>query len=200
MIVPPHTESQKYYVPNDTVQVDVSLDKTNHIYKILRMHLQSTAGTSTVQSDGTLTILSPSASSILPHITSTHDTDEDIAKKQSQADGSAIALRENTISLVGDIYINNTNLQDTLDNKLTTTEATVMETLNTKITSDAIAITFKNKYSQIPSINLTNEHEEKLNYTYTFNQNSDGKYTGVNVYFTSAPPEQNINILVVGNP
>ena len=38
LTVPKHTESKEYYVPTDTVQVDVSLDTTNKIYKLLRSY------------------------------------------------------------------------------------------------------------------------------------------------------------------
>lgn len=200
MLVPKHTESKQYYTPNETIRVDVSLDTKNKIYKILKLYLTSQEGVSTVLSNGQLTLLSPSATSILPYISSTHETKEETQKKQESADGSAIALRENTISMVGQVYINNVNLEEALENTVTTTQATQMETLNTTITSNAINIQFQHTYSQIPSINLTNEHQQKLNYTYTFITNSDNKYTGVNVYFTDTPAEQEINILVVGNP
>ena len=95
--------------------------------------------------------------------------------------------------------MNDTNLEDALNNTVTTASATQMETLNTIISSDSINIKFEHSYSKIPSINLTNEKKEKLNYTYTF-ITSNNKYTGVNVYFTDTPDEQEINILVVGNP
>lgn len=238
LLVPKHTESAQYYTPNETIQVDVSLDKKNKIYKLLRMRLSSQEGVSAVQSNGQLTLLSPSATSILPFVSSSHDSKEDIKKKQSKADGSAIALKEDTISMVGKVYVNDTDIEDALNNtistanangsdislnedsismvgkvyindvnieqalanRVTTTQATQMETLNTTISSSAINITFQHTYSDMPSINLTNEKQEKLNYTYTFITNSDSKYSGVNIFFTDAPTKQKINILVVGNP
>lgn len=200
LTVPKHTESKEYYVPNETIQVDVSLDKTNKIYKLLRMYLPSEDGVSVVQSNGQLTLLSPSASSILPFVSSTHESEEETRKKQSKADGSAIALREDSISLVGKVFINNVNVEDALNNTVTTASATQMETVNTVISSDAINIQFEHTYSQIPSLNLTNENKESLHYTYTFTTNSNGEYTGANVYFTETPAQQNINILIVGSP
>lgn len=200
LTVPKHTESKEYYVPTDTVQVDVSLDTTNKIYKLLRMRLTNEDGVSVVQSNGQLTLLSPSASSILPFVSSTHETTEETRKKQEKADGSAIALREDSISLVGKVYINNVNLEDALTNTVTTSSATQMETLNTVIDSSSINIQFQHIYSQIPSLNLTNAKKESLKYTYTFTTDSDGKYNGVNVHFTDAPEKQEINILIVGSP
>lgn len=207
LTVPKHTESKKYYVPTETINVDVSLDTKNKIYKLLRMRLTNEDGVSVVQSNGQLTLLSPSASSILPFVSSAHETKEEAQKKQNKADGSAIALREDSISLVGKVYINNVNLeqtiketQDALNNTVTTASATQMETLNTTISSQTLNIEFEHTYSQIPSLNITNAHEETLNYTYTFITNSAGQYTGVNVYFADTPKEQEINILIVGSP
>lgn len=200
LMVPKYTESQQYYTPTETVQVDVSLDKTNKIYKLLRMRLSSQEGVSVVQSNGQLTLLSPSASSILPFVSSAHETEEQTRQKQSNADASAIALKENSISLIGDVYVNETNLTEALNNTVTTASATQMETLNTIITSQNINISFEHTYSKIPSLSLTNEKEEKLNYTYTFITDSENKYTGANVYFTEIPAEQEVNILIVGNP
>ena len=200
LTVPKHTESKEYYVPNETIQVDVSLDTTNKIYKLLRMRLTSEDGVSVVQSNGQLTLLSPSASSILPFVSSSHESEEETRKKQSKADGSAIALREDSISLVGKVYVNNVNLEDALSNTVTTASATQMETLNTTITSESINIRFEHTYSQIPNLNLTNANKEPLNYTYTFITNSDNKYIGANVYFTDTPTKQDINILIVGSP
>ena len=199
LMVPKYVESTQYYTPTETVQVDVSLDKTHKIYKLLRMRLSNQEGVSVVQSNGQLTLLSPSASSILPFVNGVNESEASRQKKQAGADGSAIALRENSISLIGDVYINDTNIQDALNNTVTTTSATQMETLNTIVSSPAITIKFQHTYSKIPSLNLTNENKEKLNYTYTFITSND-KYTGVNVYFTDTPDKQEINILVVGNP
>lgn len=200
LTVPKHTESKEYYVPNDKIQVDVSLDKKNKIYKILRMRLADEDGVSVVQSNGQLTLLSPSASSILPFVSSSHETKEETRKKQSKADGSAISLREDSISLVGKVYVNNVNLEKALNNTVTTTSATQMETLNTTVSSEAINIEFEHTYSQIPNLNLTNAKKESLNYTYTFIKDNDGKYTGVNVYFSEITEQQEINILIVGSP
>ena len=207
LVVPKHTESKEYYVPNETIQVDVSLDTSNKIYKLLRMRLPNEDGVSVVQSNGQLTLLSPSASSILPFVSSAHESQEESKQKQAKADGSAIALREDSISLVGKVYVNNVNLEQTLqktqealNNTVTTASATQMETLNTEITSDAINIQFQHTYSEMPSLNFTNEKEEPLHYTYTFVTNQDGQYTGANVFFTETPIKQNINILIVGSP
>lgn len=200
LTVPKHTESKEYYVPNETIQVDVSLDKKNKIYKLLRMRLSDEDGVSVVQSNGQLTLLSPSASSILPFVSSSHETEEQTRKKQGKADGSAIALREDSISLVGKVFVNNKNIEEVLDNTVTTSSATQMETLNTIITSQDINIQFEHTYSQMPSLNLTNAHQEPLNYTYTFITDNSGNYTGVNVYFKDAVKEQEINILIVGSP
>lgn len=200
LTVPKHTESKEYYVPNETVRVDVSLDKQNKIYKLLRMRLSNEDGVSVVQSNGQLTLLSPSASSILPFVSSSHETAEQTRKKQEKADGSAIALREDSISLVGKVFVNNVDLEETLNNTVTTASATQMETTNTIITSDSINIKFEHIYSQMPSLTLTNAKKEPLNYTYTFITNSNKKYTGANVYFTDTPEQQEINILVVGSP
>lgn len=199
LTVPKHTESAEYYVPNDTIQVDVSLDKENKIYKLLRMRLSNEDGVSVVQSNGQLTLLSPSASSILPFVSSTHETKEETQKKQEKADGSAIALREDSISLVGKVYVNNVNLEDALSNTVTSSSATQMETVNTVISSQAINIKFEHEYSQMPNINLTNAKKQSLDYTYTFIMSND-KYTGANVYFTEVPEQQEINILIVGSP
>lgn len=200
LTVPKHTESKEYYVPNETIQVDVSLDKTNKIYKLLRMRLSSEDGVSVVQSNGQLTLLSPSASSILPFVSSAHETEEQTRKKQEKADGSAIALREDSISLVGKVFVNNRNIEEVLDNTVTTASATQMETLNTIITSQDINIQFEHTYSQMPSLTLTNARQEPLNYTYTFITDNNGNYTGVNVYFKDVVKEQEINILIVGSP
>ena len=200
LTVPKHTESKEYYVPNETIQVDVSLDTTNKIYKLLRMRLTNEDGVSVVQSNGQLTLLSPSASSILPFVSSSHESQAETQKKQAKADGSAIALREDSISLVGKVYVNNMNLEDALNNTVTTASATQMETLNTKITSQDIHIQFEHKYSQLPSLNLTNAHQESLHYTYTFTSDSNGNFTGVDVHFTDIVKEQEINILIVGSP
>ena len=200
LMVPQYTESKQYYTPKESIQVDVSLDKTNKIYKLLRMRLSSTDGVSVVQSNGQLTLLSPSASSILPFLSSSDESETEKLRKQEKATGSAISLKDDDISLIGNVYINNTNIEDALNNTVTTASATQMETLNTIITTDAINIQFEHTYSKMPSLTLTNEKQEKLNYTYTFIINSDNKYVGVNVYFTEIPDRQEINILVVGNP
>lgn len=200
LTVPKHTESTEYYVPTETIQVDVSLDTTHKIYKLLRMRLSNEDGVSVVQSNGQLTLLSPSASSILPFVSSSHETAEQTRKKQEKADGSAIALREDSISLVGKVFVNNVDLENALSNTVTTASATQMETTNTIITSDSINIKFEHIYSQMPSLTLTNAKKEPLNYTYTFITNSNQKYTGANVYFTDTPEQQEINILVVGSP
>lgn len=199
LTVPKHTESTEYYVPTETIQVDVSLDTTHKIYKLLRMRLSNEDGVSVVQSNGQLTLLSPSASSILPFVSSAHETTEQTRKKQEKADGSAIALREDSISLVGKVFVNNVDLENALSNTVTTASATQMETTNTIITSDAINIKFEHVYSQMPSLTLTNAKKEPLNYTYTFITDTNGKYTGANVHFTEAS-EQEINILIVGSP
>ena len=196
LTVPKHTESKEYYVPNETIQVD----KQNKIYKLLRMRLSNEDGVSVVQSNGQLTLLSPSASSILPFVSSSHETAEQTRKKQEKANGSAISLRENNISLVGKVFVNNVDLESALSNTVTTASATQMETTNTIITSDSINIKFEHIYSQMPSLTLTNAKKEPLNYTYTFITNSNQKYTGANVYFTDIPEQQEINILVVGSP
>lgn len=190
MVVPPCVESQAYYTPKETINVDVSLDKKNKIYKLLRMRLSSRQDVSVVQANGKLTLLSPSTSSILPTISDSKD----------EKKASSISLQKNSISLVGQIYVNETNLEEALNNTVTTNTATQMETLNTVIKSKSIKISFEHKYSQMPSLNLTNAHEEKLDYTYTFIKNDSNEYIGVNVYFSEEPTEQNINILVVGNP
>lgn len=154
------------------------------------MRLSSQQDVSVVQANGKLTLLSPSTSSILPTISDSKD----------EGKASSISLQKNSISLVGQIYVNETNLEEALNNTVTTNTATQMETLNTVIKSKSIKISFEHKYSQMPSLNLTNAHEEKLDYTYTFIKNDSNEYIGVNVYFSEEPTEQNINILVVGNP
>ena len=153
-----------------------------------------------MQSNGQLTLFSPSASSILPFVSSSHETEEQTRKRQAKADGSAIALREDSISLVGKVFVNNVDLEETLNNTVTTASATQMETTNTIITSDSINIKFEHIYSQMPSLTLTNAKKEPLNYTYTFITNSNQKYTGANVYFTNTPEQQENNIIVVGSP
>ena len=207
LTVPKHTESKEYYVPNEKIQVDVSLDTKNKIYKLLRMRLSNEDGVSVVQSNGQLTLLSPSASSILPFVSSSHESKEETKKKQQKADGSAIALREDSISLVGKVYVNNVNLekaikdtQDALNNTVTTSSATQMETVNTTISSSELNVTFEHTYSEMPNINITNSHQDNLDYNYTFITDSQGNYTGAYIYFGENPTQQSINILIVGTP
>ena len=52
LMVPKYVESTQYYTPVETIQVDVSLDTKNKIYKILRMRLSDEEGVSVVQSNG----------------------------------------------------------------------------------------------------------------------------------------------------
>ena len=132
-------------------------------------------------------------------LTDTHETADETSKKQAQVNGSAISLRENTISLVGDIYVNNTNLEEALSNTVTSSSATQMETVNTTMSSQTIKVNFEHEYSKMPSLTLTNEKQEQLNYSYIFMMNSN-KYVGANLYFSDTPDNQKINILVVGSP
>ena len=132
-------------------------------------------------------------------MSSSHETADETSKKQAQVNGSAISLRENTISLVGDIYVNNTNLEEALSNTVTSSSATQMETVNTTMSSQTIKVNFEHEYSKMPSLTLTNEKQEQLNYSYIFMMNSN-KYVGANLYFSDTPDNQKINILVVGSP